>query len=412
MFLSAVRCRVVACLMTLALLGPGLARRSDARPMKFGSKSVKADPTRGKDPLAFRSAKEMLAVKAAAQRLTADEAEKALKQLEALARRGELPERPRSRALLRRLDGAPDLALVQARLTKLAGRYLRRARRGSKSVSVKVQAKFHDGNRKYKARDLNGAVGHYRKLLGRAPGHIDGRNNLGLARLHQDHRVSALAHFLLLARLAPGYHGARVNLTVALTRLGLERPAFREAQAVAKASADYPMALYNKAWLASLRGEFLAAEVDFEAAIKQHKGRRYYKAIRATLLNALELGKPAPKVAQLPPKPKVTKRRPRPGSWAARYRRRARSKYDPIPKSVRKELDPLVGITPPRIRIKAGRHKLYDQGKVIGEVGPGTFMVSDKRGDWVAIYWHDGKSRRRAWLDARQLQFYQPFEVF
>jgi hypothetical protein len=156
-----------------------------------------------------------------------------------------------------------------------------------------AQNAFTNANGLYQKRRFDQSVQAYRALLAKYPSQLDARNNLGLGEMHAGHNLAALIQFDTILLVAPSYDGAKLNASVALTRLGLADQARSMAEEVAKQNPQSAMGHYNLGWQQNSRGEFDAAASSFRNALRLYP--EYSKAGLANALNSFEnLKKPLP----------------------------------------------------------------------------------------------------------------------
>jgi tetratricopeptide (TPR) repeat protein len=319
----------------------------------------------GEDPLGFADTAAMLAPRA--RDLDAQAADYLLQSFAAKSSNGCFPELPNPGPCgedLAKLDGAPaSLALVSV-LGKAAQATATHIRPMSREQPASALEELRSANAAYEAHRLDEAAERYRGILRQWPGHLDARNNLALTEIHRQHDASALYHGMVVVAVAPRYAGARLNITVALARLGLWTEARSTALKTAAENRKFPAAQFNAAWFQNAAGEYAAAVRSIAAALESMSD--YPKAKQLAVLNALEAG------AMLP------------------------NEYtDAFPYSERSRLKRL-SVEAVRVSVPATAYF----GATPAETLPaGTVLVvSQRRDGWLAFYRIAAGTKHRVWL--------------
>ncbi len=239
------RTAVASSLLLALALAPLVARAASAKKEK--EKDVYQSADVGKDPQPFTGAVGMYGA------ARVDGCEASARTVTAAILAGRLPESDEVAALLPALApcaGRESTQETAARWAELAAEMIRA--RGKPGMA----AELAQANLAYKKGDFEKAALAYRRVLAAAPGHLDARNNLGLAELHAGNDVAAEVHLEVLRRLEPTYVPGLVNLTVVCERLGLRGRAEALAREALKQQKQYPPAAYNAAWLANAAGDY------------------------------------------------------------------------------------------------------------------------------------------------------------
>jgi tetratricopeptide (TPR) repeat protein len=253
---------------------------------KSSTSSKSGVQLQGADPKAFQTAQDLYSFPEK-QALSNSETNSLLNDLKAYVNAGTYPEDTNFRSVLLRLDGAPDKTAIVTAIEQAAPVYYANGNFSSSSTT-QGNASFNSGNTSYEAGKFDTAVTSYTQALVLSPGHLDARNNLGLAEMHLGNNVAALLHFNIILGARSNYLGAEQNTAVALERMGLSSQAQEHARHVASQDSSLPMAHYNLGWFASLNQDYSGAEKSFASAVKLYPN--YTKAKHASTVNKIASG--------------------------------------------------------------------------------------------------------------------------
>lgn len=128
------------------------------------------------------------------------------------------------------------------------------------SSGVPDSQAFSEANELYRQGNFGAASERYVQVLAKCPGHLDARNNLGLAQLHKGNDLIAQLQWEILRRVSDRYVPARINLTVVYERLGQRDKAKAIAQEAMTLQRESPIAVFNMAWLKDVEGDHQTAE--------------------------------------------------------------------------------------------------------------------------------------------------------
>jgi Flp pilus assembly protein TadD len=223
-------------LLAVSLPGLGIASDKDDKPS-----DTYTNVGAGEDPQAFADVAKMYGI------VRGDVCNAALDAVTDVIMGGATPEGNAAAALLPPLQGCmtrDNAQRAMERWVEMAA-VLVRAPGASGTPSGLAEA-----NRLYRAGDLESAIPAYRRVLQSFPGHLDARNNLGVASLHMGNDAAAQLHLEIVHRLEPTYVPALANLTVLYERLGLRARAAAAAREALKAQQGFPPTIYNAAWFA------------------------------------------------------------------------------------------------------------------------------------------------------------------
>lgn len=350
---------------TLAAVFPVSAPAADKK--KEEKKEVPQYKVSGRDPRAFVDAQALLALPT--RRPAGDEEAKAL--LAALA--GAWNEKaPWAPPLWAQLDGLRGLSLSDAAVAELrnaAGEVKVQDRAPQPPKAAAARQAFLKGNGHYEAGRFDKAIESYRAALKEHPAFWDAWNNAALSEMHDGNDLAALFILSALIRNNPKYAGGAINLSVCLVRLGQAGPAYDTAAAVAEQQPQMPMALYNMAWLENARGNHDAAQDRLTKALESVSDYPVAKWLRA--INKMEAGRVA-------------------GDWDLKA---LRSEDQPqgVPTIVVRQ----VGDAPA---------DAYSEKIVVDRIPPGTpLLISEKAGDWNAVYRVAGDVKHRLWVHQANL---------
>jgi Flp pilus assembly protein TadD len=320
----------------------------------------------GADPKAFGNARDLLPTPRKPAPYT--EPTQLPSELGVLLSSGELPEKDKSRCseILRSVSAVTGKGYQELR--QMAEQAAKRFERKKSSRPASVDESFAEGNRMYERGAFSEACAKYGETLCAWSEHLDARNNLALAEIHQGHNALAVFHLIVLKTLAPDYAGADINLSVALERLGLSEEAYSTGKSLADKSPALPAAQYNLAWFENARGRYAAATKGLEAALRTLPD--YDKAKHLYALNELEAG------------------------------RRPDSQYVAgVPDADRARIR---SITPGRVSIPATGAELFDGSSRRGVARLGEdLIVSSRDRNWIASYWQDSGVKHRYWIQAQ-----------
>jgi hypothetical protein len=126
--------------------------------------------------------------------------------------------------------------------------------------TAKEDAAFATANDHYAKREFAAAANGYIAILERNPSHFSARNNLALAELYLGNDLAAQVALETLARAAPTYVPAKVNLTVVYERAGRRDDAKTLAAELLKERRNVSTVAYNAAWYANLDGQYAEAD--------------------------------------------------------------------------------------------------------------------------------------------------------
>jgi len=211
-------------------------------------------PNPGADPWSYAKAADMYEGVPLSRNL-APVLEEIVADISAKIQGGATLEDPDVWMLLTRLNPVANAPQVQLAVEQWVVACVARIDRNQTVDDTQEFQKANQTYRRPKKSGLEDAVKLYLEILRRNPGHLDARNNLALAALHQNQDLAAQVQLRVLRRLAPDYAAAAINLTVVYERAGLSEKAEELARLTATNNAALPAALFNAAWYQDLRGD-------------------------------------------------------------------------------------------------------------------------------------------------------------
>lgn len=198
----------------------------------------------GRDPHAYETAREMYRV--ARRRPLDDAARSQLKLVSERLEAGADFVEPEVDEALQALEPCRSEPPVQ----EAALRWARQLAEQIGEVGLRDAPHIGQADTAYRNGQYAAAVTGYQDILKTNPGHLDARNNLGLAAMALGRDLTAQCHWETLRALRPSYFPAVVNLTVAYERLrrpSLARSLSERAMTLQK---DNHQARFNAAWYA------------------------------------------------------------------------------------------------------------------------------------------------------------------
>ena len=265
--------------------------------------------------------------------------------------------------------------LNQLRAVRISSRLLGDLQSTARSMTVSTQppsrldassarSTFAQGNRHYEAGRFNEASESYRVALKSHPNFWDAWNNLALAEMHAGNDLVALFVLSALIKNNPKYAGGSINASVCLARLGEETAAYDIAAAIARKHSRMPMAQYNMAWFENARGNYESAQTHNAQAMSSVSDYGVARWLQA--VNAMESGRSIG-----------------PDEWNA------------LPARDRLQGMPVVS----RRVVSVGSAAAYSGDTTVVRLPKGSqLVVSEKQGDWYAVYWPVGNVKRRLWI--------------
>ncbi len=265
-------------------------------------------------------------------------------------------------------------ALGKLRQTSMSPTMIERLRRVAGAGATTVSPRPHDataanaafiaGNTAYENGRFLEAIDAYERALQAHPTFSDAWNNLALAEMHRGNDLLALFLFEALAKSAPRYAGTKINLTVCLERMGRSDEAHKSAVELTRGGPNLPLALYNLAWLENARGNSPQATGALGRAIAVFAD--YPLALWLRGVNTLESGKA------------ITAEQAQP--------------FPPSERSSALSAKPVIWLT--HVPTDA-----FDGAGVAATIPAEQFLVvSEKRGDWTAVYWPIEGVKHRLWI--------------
>lgn len=228
---------------------------------------------------------------------------------------------------------------------------------------------FLQGNAHYEAGRFDKAIESYRMALKEYPGFLDAWNNMALSEMHNNNDWAALFLFSALSKNNPKYVGASINLSVCLERLGQAAAAYEIADDLARKNSQMPMIEYNMAWFENSRGKYDLAQTHLSNAIQ--KVPDYSVAKWLQTINSMESGS----------KISLDDLKTLPVEYQSQD----------IPEIISRS-------------VIANTADAYSGNTVAAKIPKGSKMViSEKTGDWNAVYWPAENVKRRLWLNQSSL---------
>jgi tetratricopeptide (TPR) repeat protein len=324
----------------------------------------------GQDPHAFSDALEMLSVSPPSDSLSNNES--LLLQLEELVLKGDRPENQNSKSheILCQFnhlneDEYQQLSQIAQQASSNIGRIL-------KGKRLQAYRSFLLGNQDYERGRFTRASSQYRKALQLNPMYFDARNNLALAQIHLNQNIPAIFNLIVLNNLQSNYAGAGINLSVALTRMGLLAEASKIAAGLSSRYSKIPMIQYNQAWFETTKGNNSNAKSLLDSALKILP--YFTRANHLYVLNELEMGIKS----------------------SIQY-----SMY--LPDVDRSRIE-IMGI---RQAVALEDIELQDEGQTIKTFSTGhEFIVSDVNNGQIGICWPGDYQKHKGWIDQSKCQFH------
>ena len=152
----------------------------------------------------------------------------------------------------------------------------------------KVKDQFSAGNMLYESGKFEDASKKYMEIIKNHPGHLDARNNYGLAMMHLGYNMVPLLHFMTVAELSPKYTGAKINAALIVKRMGLDDEAYKMMSECAAVSPEAPIVNYNIAWFENSRGNYSESKKYLDRILKNFPTNKKTKILSA--LNSIEMG--------------------------------------------------------------------------------------------------------------------------
>jgi tetratricopeptide (TPR) repeat protein len=321
----------------------------------------------GRDPKAFADAAAMFApskqkvLEESAARAILDDLDKAVQDGASWS--------PKLWESLERLRGARMSQPLSLQLQQTAAKMMLSAKKPSQAEAIAATQAFKEGNLQYEAGKFYKAIESYRAALGKDPYFWDAWNNMALAEMHQNNDLLALFQFAALGKNAPHYAGALINLSVCLERLGLSQEASKTADTAVRKFSQMPMAQYNKAWFENFRGNYVSSQQHLSLSLKSVPD--YSNAKWLKTINKMEAGNSleSDDLKSLPPGEQT----------------------QGIPKIIKR----------PVIEASADA---YAGNTLVTKIPKGNqLVISDKSGDWLAVYWPMNGVKRRLWIQPSTL---------
>lgn len=243
---------------------------------------------------------------------------------------------------------------------------------------------YLSGNKYYRAGEFQTAIQNYMSALNNNAIYWDAMNNLGLAAIHSSQ--DALAYFVLkvLLKNKSSHIGAAVNLGVCLERLGYGQDAFEITRTHQQLNLNSRILQYNLAWFHNSRSELDIAHSVLDAIPRRVEDKNddgnpvQKEKISSKLvnwlqtINSLERGSIDLIASELEFIP----------SWS-----------DTMAMPIVTKIKP----TPLRNMAWIGNTK-------IGRIPVNTeLVVSERNGDWVAVYWPWDGVKHRVWLNTASI---------
>jgi tetratricopeptide (TPR) repeat protein len=285
--------------MIIILIGSGPAPAASKNTKQQEKKEAPQYIISGRDPKAFADAAAMLAP--SKQKILDESAARAiLADLDNAVQAG-ASWSPKLWESLDRLRGVRMSQPLTLQLQQIAAKMMLFAKKPSQGEAIAATQAFKEGNLQYEAGKFSKAIESYRAALGKDPYFWDAWNNMALAEMHQNNDLLALFQFAALAKNAPQYAGALINLAVSMERLGLSQEASKTADAAVRKFSQMPMAQYNKAWFENSKKNYVVSQQHLASALKLVPDYANARWLRA--LNKMQTGNPleVDDVKALPP---------------------------------------------------------------------------------------------------------------
>ena len=324
----------------------------------------------GRDPYAFSDALTMLSVSPPSDSLSNNEL--LFPQLKELILKGDMPEDQNSKSheILCQFNHLNEDEYQQlSQIAQQASSNIGRVLKGKHSQAYRS---FISGNQDYERGRFTRASLKYCKALQLNPMYFDARNNLALAQIHLNQNIPAIFHLIVLNNHQPNYAGAEINLSVALTRIGLLAEASKIAAGLSSKHSNIPMIQYNHAWFETAKGDNSAAKSLLDSALKILP--YFTRANHLYVLNELEMGI----------KSSIQ-----------------HSMY--LPDVDRSRIE-IMGI---RQAVTLEDIEFQDESQTLETFSTGhEFIVSDVNNDQIGIYWPGDPQKHRGWIDQSKCQFH------